>query len=283
MRIGKIAVIVIGLVPFNVYGECTPTPDCADMGYTETSCEGDSLKCPFDTSKLKCMPCDSSFKYNCSGDNITSGIGSVCGGKYVSCECSSTDYIFSNGACVCDTSCKVGAIYYSDGSCSSCVDTAKTAIGVVVKDNELIMSNNLTAREWGGTTDIENLTNYSTANEAKSDFNGKNNTSIIVSIHTSLGLNSSNSAAIACNEYSVEGVNVGDWYLPALGELSYIFDNSSKVEASITSLGWIFGTDYYWSSSEESGETAWGANIYGARCPGGSKRYKTRFTCFLAL
>ena len=87
MRIGKIGVAVIGLVPFNVYGECTPAPDCASIGYTETSCEGDSLKCPFDITKLYCIPCDSSYKYACDGVGET-GIGEACGGKYVSCSIS---------------------------------------------------------------------------------------------------------------------------------------------------------------------------------------------------
>ena len=125
----------------NAMAECTPTPDCASIGYTETSCEGDSLKCPFDITKMMCMPCDSSFRYDCSGDNIVGGTGSACAGKYVSCTCSSTDYIFYNGSCICDTSCKVGAIYYSDKTCSACVDSNKTVIGIVVKDNELVMSN----------------------------------------------------------------------------------------------------------------------------------------------
>ena len=37
--------------------ECTPTPDCATLGYTKTAsdCSGvASIKCPFDTSKLFC-------------------------------------------------------------------------------------------------------------------------------------------------------------------------------------------------------------------------------------
>ena len=34
---------------------CIPKPDCADMGYTKTSCDGAYLKCPFDTSKLACL------------------------------------------------------------------------------------------------------------------------------------------------------------------------------------------------------------------------------------
>ena len=73
------------LFSFNAYAECTPAPDCASIGYTETSCEGASLKCPFDTSKLFCIPCDSSFKYTCDGKDEV-GVGDTCGGKYVSCK-----------------------------------------------------------------------------------------------------------------------------------------------------------------------------------------------------
>ena len=75
---------MIGLFSFNAYAECTPTPDCVSIGYTETSCEGDSLKCPFDISKLYCIPCDSSYKYACDGTN-EEGVGEACGGKYVAC------------------------------------------------------------------------------------------------------------------------------------------------------------------------------------------------------
>ena len=70
MRVGKIGVVIIGLVPFNVYAvPCTPAPDCASIGYTETSCETISLKCPFDQTKLYCFPCDSSYQYTCDAIN----------------------------------------------------------------------------------------------------------------------------------------------------------------------------------------------------------------------
>ena len=49
-----------------VRAECVPTPDCVEIGYTATSCTGDSLKCPFDTSKLFCVPCDTKYKYTCT-------------------------------------------------------------------------------------------------------------------------------------------------------------------------------------------------------------------------
>ena len=91
---------------------CTPTPDCATIGYTETSCETDYLACPFDNTKLKCMPCDSTYRYSCIGENISKGIGDICNNKYVSCECE-VGTTFVNGDCVCDTSCDtVGNIYY---------------------------------------------------------------------------------------------------------------------------------------------------------------------------
>ncbi len=259
MKIGKISVVVIGLVPFNVYAECTPTPDYDAIGYTETSCEGDSLKCPFDTSKMKCIPCDSSFRYDCVGDNITGGTGSACNGKYVSCECND-ETVFNNGECVCDTSCSVGNIYYSDGSCSSCVDSNKTAIGVVVKDDELIIGQIIkTSSVWGGAyTNVTDLTDYTNSTDAQTDFNGKTNTAIIVTIHKKLGETANSSSAIACFEYFTSGTNAGDWYLPAAGEFySYIYANYSKINSTMSKLNWTFGSRWFWSSTEKDGARAW--------------------------
>ena len=103
--------------------ECTPTPDCASIGYTATSCDGDSLKCPFDTSKLYCVPCDSSYKYDCSGTGYASGSGTSCNGKYVSCTCSS-GYEWDGSTCT--LSCAASYQYectgtgYSGGSGTPC-------------------------------------------------------------------------------------------------------------------------------------------------------------------
>ncbi len=280
MRIGKISVVVIGLVPFNVYAECTPTPDCASIGYTETSCEGDSLKCPFDTSKLYCIPCDSSFKYDCSGENITGGTGSACGGKYVSCSCSGGG-VFRDG--VCSQSCTVGMIYYSDKSCSTELDNSKTPIGVVVKDNELVMSNKKSSSmTWSSAYTDTSLNNYLSDTDAKTDFNGKSNTAVIVAAHPTETVD--NNAAIYCNSYSTEGTNAGDWYLPAAGELySYVYGNwSSKLKATATKLSWSLST-YFWSSSEGSNYNAWGVHSYGDSVGGGYKGNTRSVSCFLAI
>ena len=284
MRVGKIGVVVIGLVPFNVYAECTPTLDCASIGYTETSCETEYLACPFDSTKLKCMPCDSSFRYDCSGDNITGGTGSACGGKYVSCTCSSTDYIFSNGSCICDTSCKVGAIYYSDKTCSSCLDTNKTPIGVVVKDNELVVSkvrsSNMT---WSSSkANVSGITETTDSAVAIQDFNGKANTLAIVSTFTSDTVD--NNAAIYCNSYSTEGTNAGDWYLPAAGEFySYVSSNyNSQINPTFTKLGWYIHA-YFLTSTEYNSGSAWTIGSYDNGVDDYDKNLPDSVTCFLDI
>ena len=191
-------------------------------------------------------------QYDCSGDNIIGGIGDTCGGKYVGCTCSE-GRVFSNGTCVCDTSCKVGAIYYSDGTCSACVVSGKTPIGVVVKDNQLVMSQKSSSEMKWSNDDVDtSLSNYTSKDAAKTDFYGKCNTATIMADNTS------NIAAKYCNDYTTAGTSAGDWYLPAAGELySYVYGNYSSINIAMTELGWIWSGVYLWSSSEYSKINAW--------------------------
>ena len=106
---------MVGLFSFSAHATCTPTPDCASIGYTETSCENQSVKCPFDTSKLFCIPCDSSFKYDCNKEPSLAGIGASCNNKYSACECIK-GAISVEGNCTCDNSCSVGNIILVCGS-----------------------------------------------------------------------------------------------------------------------------------------------------------------------
>jgi len=138
--------------------ECVPLPDCASIGYTETSCEGGFVRCPFDISKLYCMPCDSSYqydcndegeigkgvscngkykecgcdslyKYYCTGANITGGSGNTCGGMYASCTCAS-GYEWTGTTC--QASCSSDYKYtctdsiFSGGSGTSCGEKYKS-------------------------------------------------------------------------------------------------------------------------------------------------------------
>jgi len=251
-------IFVSSLIMTNMaYAECTPTPDCASIGYTETSCETASLKCPFDTSKLKCLPCDSSFKYDCNGDNMTGSVGSACNGKYASCECGS-GYIWRGNTCEEKPNCTVGMIYYSDKSCSSNYDSSKTAIGIVVKDNELVLSQKKSSTMyWSNAYTDTSLTNYTSSTDAKTDFNGKSNTAVIVAAHPSE--TASNNAAIYCNTYTTAGTSAGDWYLPAAGEVyDYIYSNYSAVKAGWDKVGTTISDSYFWSSSEYDTISAWG-------------------------
>ncbi len=229
------------LTPINANAECTPAPDCASIGYTQTSCETLSLKCPFDTSKLFCLPCDSSFQYTCDASNEY-GDGESCGNKYQSC---------------CNTDCIVGAIYYSDGSCSTCFDDKKQYLGVIIKENELLMSVEEINLPWGGYgTDISTITNFKNSSQALQQYNGQATTSLIVSALASE--NSSTSAAHYCNEYAPAGMtnSKGKWYLPSLGELfDYIYANALKLQPTYEQeLGWNTFNVMGWSTTE------WGAN-----------------------
>ncbi len=289
MTIKKYALQKIGmtficcLLSSTTYAECTPAPDCASIGYTETSCETTSLKCPFNTSKLKCIPCDSSFKYDCS-DTGEIGVGYSCNNKYVACTCSS-GYVWNGTACT-KQSCTVGMIYYSDKSCSSTYDSSKTAIGVVVKDNELIMSPP-TFMLWSSISSDTDLTNITSSSTARADMNGKSNTSIIASEHSSSGLTSSNSAAIYCNSYSTDVTSAGNWYLPAAGELySYVYGNYSTINPVATTMGWTYFDGYYfWSSSEGDAIFAWRVNpISGTLDDDNFKNnHSSSVSCFFAI
>ena len=109
----------------SVRAECVPLPDCASIGYTETSCETQAIKCPFDTSKLFCIPCDSSYLYSCNGTG-QKGKGTACNSKYIECECSN-GYDLVDGACIVScsynlTSLPTGCSAVSD----SCVKNATT-------------------------------------------------------------------------------------------------------------------------------------------------------------
>jgi len=247
------------------HAECTPAPDCASIGYTETSCETTSLKCPFDTTKLKCMDCDSVYRYSCTGDNITSGAGTSCNGKYASCSCV-TGATFVNGNCICDTSCiTIGNIIYSDYTCSSCKIVDKTAVGIIAYWNgaqKYILSLERKSLVWSAdAVDIPDLPNI-TSSDIYNDFNGKNNSQKIVTFY---GTVSSDYATGYCYNYAPDAWidTKGQWFLPALGELyEIIHKNWGLVNAGLRKLGLTeVNGDWHWSSTENA-HAAWVANAY---------------------
>ena len=290
VRTSSFLAMTMILFPFSAHATCTPTPDCASIGYTQTSCETKSVKCPFDTSKLFCLPCDTKFQYTCSGDNITGGTGSSCNNKYVSCSCSNSEYTFSNGECKCNdftpSDCIIGAIYYPNGECSNDYISCQNPVGVVVKDNELVMSwKSRTTITWGGYgTDIADLPNFSSA---EADYAGVKNTSIIVASHTSLGETASSSAAIYCNEYAPKGMEntKGEWYLPAVSELyDYLYGNYSLIQNIYTTyLNSNIHGGWFWPSSEHSQDYMWYVNASSDSIGITSKNNKLGVVCLYSI
>ena len=190
-----------------------------------------------------CAPCDD---YPYLESQIPEGYvkGESCdscdGMKYKlkSGECAA-GYVWANNSCViCDETCSVGNILYSDMTCNSCNVSGKTPIGVISYARgsaRLVLQLTAQMMQWGGYgVNILNLTKYSSGDNALTDFNGKNNTDLIVK---TLG-DSSNYAAGYCYNYTTKGTTKGQWYLPAAGELyASISANSSLVNKGLSTIG----------------------------------------------
>ena len=127
---------------------------------------------------------------------------------------------------------ELGVVFYSTGS--------------VVK----IVSKDETKAQWGY---------YGTTTGANSSTDGASNTDKIVA---------KSHAAQWCR---AKGAS---WYLPALDELKAVYNNKSKLNATLSSpsvSGTQFGTNYYWSSTEYSSDSAY--NVYFS---GGSTDYNLK-------
>lgn len=102
--------------------------------------------------------------------------------------------------------------------------------------------------EWSIETVDTELNNFSNANDAKTDFDGKTNTQLLLS----LGASKYPAAAWASEQFQ------GNGYLPAAGELSKFYTNARGY------ISWL--NVAFWSSTERSTELAWtvGDFRYGA-------------------
>ena len=147
---------------------------------------------------------------------------------------------------------------------------------------------------------------YLTKGQALSDMGGKANTEVLVNLSAIKDTYSGGAfenieanypAAFACYLFSTVGTDQGDWYLPALGELGYLYTRIKRINESLASLGTSaiqFGdltndgsSLGYWcrSSSECDKLHAWGFSD-GGRMDGNSKgnnHENTRVRAFAAF
>ena len=267
---------------------CTPSPDCASLGYTESSCpDGAGVKCPWGNTWF-CTEekCDTSYQYTCSGTGYAGGSGDECGGKYKSCTCASGyEWNQENGTCEepkpewgkCNGSaknCNIGDILYSDGTCSPQNISDKTPIAVVVYKSadgncaQAMALNSIGNYIWSSEyVDIPNLTNFGSDSTASQDLASCENTEVI----TATGTNYTYPAAWAAHEYKTVGTNAGDWCLPAAGIMTSIKNNMSAINAGFVLAGGdqLGTSSYLWSSSEHRDSDAWYSDFgdaYGLDC-----------------
>ena len=253
---------------------CTPSPDCASLGYTESSCpDGAGVKCPWGNTWFCTKNCDElGFSYTCTGTGYTGGSGETCNGKYKSCTCAS-GYEWKNGRCEepkpewgkCNglaKNCNIGDILYSDGTCSPQKISGKTPIAVIVYKSDdgncgqAMALNSIGSYIWSSEyIDIPNLTKFGSDSTASQDLASCENTAVI----TAAGTSSTYPAAWAAYEYKTEETKPGDWCLPAAGIMTSINNNMSIINNGFNLTGGtpISENNYIWSSSEHKSDSAW--------------------------
>ena len=169
-----------------------------------------------------------------------------------------TDFAYNNGGTV--VTCKIGDILYSDKKCYlGGMLAGKTPIGVVFdasRRTAIALESSPSDMRWSTEyIDIPGITNTTDLSQAKQDFSGKANTAAIKTYNGSL---SNYPAAKYAYEYKTTGTNVGEWYLPALGELNTAYSNKDFLNYALSLVGKKdIPTDYYWSSSENYFNGAW--------------------------
>ena len=274
----KIRFLLIGtslsLIPQTINAQCVATQDCATLGYTETSCSGGSgVKCPFG-NKWACFKSDSEFcneygfTQTCTGTNQTGGASKACNGKYNYCACAD-GYIWQNGTCKSSgpdySDCVIGALYYSDGTCSQDKLSSKTLLGVVIYEKS--------ANESGWIMTVKPIQTdipWDTGSVYATDITDTAISSSCTNTQKLVALGNRFAAANAANNYKPTGTPSGKfWCLPSYDLLDYINNstNFTKVNAGITTAGGTIlgnvynnGSYYYesvWSSSEHSRYYAW--------------------------
>ena len=270
----------------NVWAQCVTTQDCTALGYTETSCpNGKGVKCPFGnkwfcaSTEITPEQCtELGFTQTCTGTNQTGGASKACNGKYNYCSCAD-GYVWQNGTCKSSepdySDCVIGALYYSDGTCSQDKLRSKTLLGVVIYEksanqNGWIMTVKpiQTGIKWDTGSSY-----YSTGITDKAVSASCTNTQKLVAKGSRFA------AANAANNYKPTGTPSGkSWCLPSYDLLNNLNNsgNFAKVKAGITIaggtiLGKVYksGNYYYenvWSSSESSIYDAWdlGASTSGS-------------------
>ena len=219
--------------------------------------------------------------------NASCSYYSDCSSKISSWSCNSGYKQEGSSCVVASETCKIGSIYYTDGTCLSAANhqTNKTVLGIVVHTTDngkhgqimapwLIDANGNKSSSgvgmaWGGSsTDISSLPNMTSSTQAEADFDSCGNTDKIVAA----GDAGTYPAAWAARKYAPTSTTNGKWCLPAVGILRNIQGNQSAISTAVSKVcGASNQLNYWvWSSSENNSTGAWYVHLAGSSLiPGG--------------
>ena len=238
------ALVVSGLLSGVAEAACIQTPTCSSLGYTSSSSCTGGTKCPFGNA------------WNCTVVDLTNKITEITN-KITTIEEKITEIEEngggSGGTTTPDyTNCTVGAILYSDKTCSADLIEGKTQIGVVFNSEEhLAVALKTSALEWS-TTNFDIPLLGGNENDADGQYN------------TRVGLEYCRANDKICSafeytaSYQTEGTEAGDWYFPAIMEVREIFGVKNTLNETLEKIGGTeFPEERHWSSSEDGSNFAW--------------------------
>lgn len=132
--------------------------------------------------------------------------------------------------------------------------TGEQANGVAVNAKEcgfVISKTSLDSMAWSSDTgnEVAGILTTSTKSVALTDFSGQENTALMLATDT-------NRAGYTCANYTFPNGEKG--YLPALGEWNTAYANKAAIDEAMTLIGGTaLGSNYYWSSTQDSARYAW--------------------------
>lgn len=138
----------------------------------------------------------------------------------------------------------------------------EVATGVLLIDGgrKLVIAPTETSLYWWSSNSAGGATSTSDRMVAQEDYNGKSNTSKII---TTLGSDTGYAPGY-CYGYSRvnangKGLKAGTWWLPSLGELFLMWANFTKINYALSKISGAtpLQQSWYWSSTEYSATDAW--------------------------
>ena len=172
------------LVAFTMSGgaanaACVQTPTCSSLGYTSSSsCDG-GIKCPFGNA-WNCTASDLSTQITELTNKITEQTNKITEITNKITTIEEKIVTIENGAS--SSNCIIGDILYSDKSCDPNVVYTKEPIGVVFdRANRLAIALDTEEKAWSFEYfEVPTLSNYSLPSEVTADWQGKNNTRLVL-------------------------------------------------------------------------------------------------------